>query len=293
MASNALSAASVEAASQGLKELDRLRREQDGLIKKINKIHAKLAETQPEQAEKFEDKFWSKLRDLYSQAKALADAEESASNACLSNLDALSIPSQAAAAHRRKTETGDQKRKRAKADADSSRLNPNVSRSADSIGKAVGDQVAARITPEDSEKSEWIVVKVTRFDRETNKLSHSFCSSFFTVLCLSRYEVIDEEPGDEEENGGTGGPRKYKLSPSAIIQFPKPATALDFPTGSQVLAVYPGTTALYKATVVGPHRKKKTDDYILEFDDDDEDGFLPKRTVPFYHVVTLPEGHRQ
>ncbi|EFJ30448.1 hypothetical protein SELMODRAFT_89941 [Selaginella moellendorffii] len=276
MASNALSAASVEAASQGLKELDRLRREQDGLIKKINKIHAKLAETQPEQAEKFEDKFWSKLRDLYSQAKALADAEESASNACLSNLDALSIPSQAAAAHRRKTETGDQKRKRAKADADSSRLNPNVSRSADSIGKAVGDQVAARITPEDSEKSEWIVVKVTRFDRETNK-----------------YEVIDEEPGDEEENGGTGGPRKYKLSPSAIIQFPKPATALDFPTGSQVLAVYPGTTALYKATVVGPHRKKKTDDYILEFDDDDEDGFLPKRTVPFYHVVTLPEGHRQ
>ncbi|EFJ23087.1 hypothetical protein SELMODRAFT_151073 [Selaginella moellendorffii] len=277
MASNALSAASVEAASQGLKELDRLRREQDGLIKKINKIHAKLAETQPEQAEKFEDKFWSKLRDLYSQAKALADAEESASNACLSNLDTLSIPSQAAAAHRRKTETGDQKRKRAKADADSSRLNsPNVSRSADSIGKAVGDQVAARITPEDSEKSEWIVVKVTRFDRETNK-----------------YEVIDEEPGDEEENGGTGGPRKYKLSPSAIIQFPKPATALDFPTGSQVLAVYPGTTALYKATVVGPHRKKKTDDYILEFDDDDEDGFLPKRTVPFYHVVTLPEGHRQ
>lgn len=33
--------------------------------------------------------------------------------------------------------------------------------------------------------------------------------------------------------------------------------------------------------------------YLLEFDDDEEDGSLPKRTVPFYRVVPLPEGHRQ
>lgn len=45
---------------------------------------------------------------------------------------------------------------------------------------------------------------------------------------------------------------------SSIIPFPKrndPTTAPDFPTGRQVLAVYPGTTALYKATVVNGHRK--------------------------------------
>lgn len=45
---------------------------------------------------------------------------------------------------------------------------------------------------------------------------------------------------------------------SAIIPFPKrndPSGAQDFPTGRHVLAVYPGTTALYKATVVNGHRK--------------------------------------
>uniref|UniRef100_A0A453K5A2 SGF29 C-terminal domain-containing protein n=1 Tax=Aegilops tauschii subsp. strangulata TaxID=200361 RepID=A0A453K5A2_AEGTS len=33
--------------------------------------------------------------------------------------------------------------------------------------------------------------------------------------------------------------------------------------------------------------------YNLLFDDDEEDGNLPERAVPFYRVVALPEGHRQ
>ncbi|GLJ08205.1 hypothetical protein SUGI_0084040 [Cryptomeria japonica] len=35
--------------------------------------------------------------------------------------------------------------------------------------------------------------------------------------------------------------------------------------------------------------------YLLEFDDDEEDGVdgLPERTVPFFHVVQLPDGHCQ
>lgn len=52
--------------------------------------------------------------------------------------------------------------------------------------------------------------------------------------------------------------RKYKLPMSRIIPFPKRndlSNVQDFPPGSQVLAVYPGTTALYKATVVNGHRK--------------------------------------
>lgn len=55
--------------------------------------------------------------------------------------------------------------------------------------------------------------------------------------------------------------RKYKLPPSQIIPFTKRSdvsNAPDFPVGSQVLAVYPGTTALYKASVVGPQRKVRT-----------------------------------
>lgn len=52
--------------------------------------------------------------------------------------------------------------------------------------------------------------------------------------------------------------RKYKLPMSRIIPFPKrndASSVPDFPNGRQVLAVYPGTTALYKATVVNTQRK--------------------------------------
>lgn len=35
------------------------------------------------------------------------------------------------------------------------------------------------------------------------------------------------------------------------------------------------------------------DSYVLEFDDDEEEGALPQRVVPFHRVVALPEGYRQ
>lgn len=53
--------------------------------------------------------------------------------------------------------------------------------------------------------------------------------------------------------------RQYKLPMSHIIPFPKrtdPSSIQDFPPGRHVLAVYPGTTALYKATVVQSHKVK-------------------------------------
>lgn len=156
--------------------------------------------------------------------------------------------------------------------------------------------------------------------------------------------------------------RTYKLPMLCILPFPKrndPSNTQEFPPGKHVLAVYPGTTALYKATVVSTPRKVsffvtticiylynlsfclKTTNlellnmdvnssnirgsltskfvnllcllytengvfssisynkticlirYLLEFDDDEEDGALPQRTVPFHKVVALPEGHRQ
>ncbi|XP_042960909.1 uncharacterized protein LOC122295757 isoform X1 [Carya illinoinensis] len=79
-----------------------------------------------------------------------------------------------------------------------------------------------------------------------------------TSSCL--FEVLDEEAGDDDEGGGQ---RKYKLPMSNIIPFPKrndPSTAQDSPPGRQVLAVYPGATALYKATVVNNNHKRKTNE---------------------------------
>lgn len=60
--------------------------------------------------------------------------------------------------------------------------------------------------------------------------------------------------------------RKYKVPMSAIIPFPKrndPSSVPDFPSGRHVLAVYPGTTALYKATVVNGPRKVINPSFLL------------------------------
>ncbi|KAI3768808.1 hypothetical protein L2E82_19643 [Cichorium intybus] len=255
------------------KELDRLRKEQEDVLIEINKMHKKLQST-PEVVEKPGDNSLSKLKMLYIQAKELSESEVAVSSQLLLQLDAL-IPSGPPGQQRRRMEGNEQKKKRMKADPDVPRLSPSLRNHLEHLASLKGEQVAARVTQEDADKDEWFIVKVIHFDRETRE-----------------FEVLDEEPGDDEEPAGQ---RKYKLPMSHIIPFPKrndPSTAQDFPPGKHVLAVYPGTTALYKATVVNT-RKRKTDDYVLEFDDDEEDGSLPQRHVPFHKVVTLPEGHRQ
>ncbi|XLS98841.1 hypothetical protein HN51_041576 [Arachis hypogaea] len=217
----------------------------------------------PEVVEKPGDNSLARLKILYTQAKDLSDSEAQISSLLINQLDTL-LPS-GQGQPRRRIEGNEQKRKRVKTESDISRMS-----------NLKGEQVAARVTPRNADKDEWFVVKVIHFDKESKEV-----------------EVLDEEPGDDEEGSGQ---RQYKLPMGNIIPFPKsndPSGASDFPPGSHVLAVYPGTTALYKATVVHGHRKRKTDDYVLEFDDDEEDGSLPERTVPFHKVVALPEGHRQ
>ncbi|PAN20386.1 hypothetical protein GQ55_3G382500 [Panicum hallii var. hallii] len=254
------------------KELDQLKKDQDEVVTEINKIHKKVLAS-PEMVDKSVDAILLKLRGLYARAKELSESEVSASTALIGLLDGL-LQSGASTAQRKKIEVGEQKKKRIKSDTDTARFSAASMRNQlDQAANLKGEQVAARVKSDD-EKDEWFVVKVIHFDKETKE-----------------YEVLDEEPGDDEESTQ----KKYKLPMSCIIPFPKkgdPSSAPDFGQGRQVLAVYPGTTALYRATVAS-HRKRKSDDYILEFDDDEEDGSLPQRAVPFYRVVALPEGHRQ
>ncbi|XP_024358838.1 SAGA-associated factor 29 homolog A isoform X2 [Physcomitrium patens] len=266
--------AALELANAALKEIERLRKEQEQVIRKINNYHSKLQQS-PEQADNMKEDSWFKLRQYYMKAKSLAEEEATVSSNCVEHLAGL-LPGQAAS-NRKKPDSNEKKRKRVRAD-DSTRLSSPTQRSTSAAyaNLVPGDQVAARISSDGAENDEWIVVKLTKHDREAN-----------------RFEVIDEEPDDEGN-----GQRKYKLPPSQIIPFTKRSdvsNAPDFPVGSQVLAVYPGTTALYKASVVGPQRKKRSDEYSLEFDGDEEEGVagLPTKIVPFYHVVQLPSGHRQ
>ncbi|KAF5740424.1 hypothetical protein HS088_TW11G00493 [Tripterygium wilfordii] len=270
-----MSSPDIVAILESSRELDRIRKDQEEVLVEINKMHKKLQAT-PEVVEKPGDTSLAKLKHLYTQAKDLSETEVNISTALLSQLDAL-LPSGPPGQQRKRIEGGnEQKRKRMKTDSDISRLSPSIRSQLEAWANLKGEQVAARVTGDNSEKDEWFVVKVIHFHKD-----------------MKEFEVLDEEPGDEEEGSGQ---RKYHLPMSRIIPFPKrndPSTAPDFPPGRQVLAVYPGTTALYKATVVSPPRRRKTDDYLLEFDDDEEDGKMPQRTVPFHKVVALPEGHRQ
>ena len=258
------------------KEFDRVRKEQEDILSEINKLHKKLQAT-PEVVEKPGDNSLARLKFLYTQAKDLSESEASISNLLINQIDAL-LPTGPQGQTRRRIgkEGNEQKRKRVKTESDISRLTPSMRGQLEACANLKGEQVAARVTPRNADKDEWFVVKVIHFDKESKE-----------------FEVLDEEPGDDEESSGQ---RQYKLPMANIIPFPKsndPSSAQDFPPGRHVLAVYPGTTALYKATVVQGHRRRKTEDYVLEFDDDEEDGSLPQRTVPFHKVVPLPEGHRQ
>lgn len=257
------------------KELDQLRKEQDDVSTEINKIHKKIISS-PEMVDKSVDAMMARLRGFYVQARELSESEVSVSSALVGLLDGL-LQSGVSAAPRKKIEISEQKKKRMKSDTDTTRFSSASMRSQlDQAANLKGEQVAARVKSDD-EKDEWFVVKVIHFDKETKE-----------------FEVLDEEPGDDEESAQKFE-RKYKLPMSYIIPFPKkgdPSSAQDFGQGRQVLAVYPGTTALYRATVAS-QRKRKSDDYNLLFDDDEEDGNLPERAVPFYRVVALPEGHRQ
>ncbi|KAK1568464.1 hypothetical protein Q3G72_024864 [Acer saccharum] len=83
------------------------------------------------------------------------------------------------------SEGNEQKRKRMKNDSDIPRLSPSLRNQLDNCASLKGEQVAARITAENAERDEWFVVKVIHFDRETKE-----------------FEVLDGEPGDDEEGGG-------------------------------------------------------------------------------------------
>ncbi|XP_074370986.1 SAGA-associated factor 29 homolog A-like [Apium graveolens] len=265
--------ADVSGIMDNAKELDRVRKEQEEVLIEINKMHKKLQST-PEVVEKPGDSSLSRLKMLYTQAKDLSESEVSIATQLISQMDTL-LPSGPPGQQRRRVEGNEQKKKRIKGDSDISRVSPSMRNHLDALASLKGEQVAARVRLEDADKDDWFIVKVIHFDRESKE-----------------FEVLDEEPGDDEDSTGQ---RKYKLPMSHIIPFPKrndPSSAQDFPLGRHVLAVYPGTTALYKATVVHT-RKRRIDDYILEFDDDEEDGSLPQRSVPFHKVVALPEGHGQ
>ena len=92
--------------------------------------------------------------------------------------------------------------------------------------------------------------------------------------------TIEDAEVDESTNTKT----KYSVSPHQLV--PLVSGRREFPAGSEVIALFPGSTCFYRATVVlPPSKRKKTLDYLVEFEDDFVDGVLVKRNIPSKYVV--------
>lgn len=85
-----------------------------------------------------------------------------------------------------------------------------------------------------------------------------------------------------------GGRRmKFTVRPGKIRRIPPKAVEPEdnpIKARERVLALYPGTTCMYPATVISvPARRRRTNDFLVKFQDDT----VPHRAVPSRYVLRL------
>lgn len=132
-----------------------------------------------------------------------------------------------------------------------------------------GDLVAANIAGGKKEGHEWILCRVERYVSGKRNF----------------YVVADVAPEDNTVA------LTYDLPRRAIVPLPKmiPRTwdeTTEFPAGDLVMALFPGTTSFYGATVIDSPSNSAENLYSVKFeDDDDEHGETPVRQIKPAHVV--------
>ncbi|KAL1359115.1 SAGA-associated factor 29 homolog A-like [Arachis hypogaea] len=271
-----MSSPNIAAMLDKTEELDLIIKEQEVILLKINDLNEKL-KTSPQVVENPDDNSLELLKVWYTQAMNLSNCEANICDLLANQLDALLELQQPSPPLPRLPPLPQQQKRMAKARVEQPKRQKQVkslSNPSSITGSLEGKEVAAKVMPQIFEKEEWIIARVVCFDEESKE-----------------FEVVDEEPDNGDAKEVESGEKKYKVPMRSIIPFPSsndPTSAPEFSPGTYVLAVYPGTTTLYKARVVRGHNKRKKHDYVLEFDDDEnEDGTLPKRKVPFHKVVAF------
>jgi len=124
---------------------------------------------------------------------------------------------------------------------------------------ANGSEVAG-LVDEESKPNLWILASILSFKPGTRE-------------DRTRYEVLDEDPGDEENPHPIR--KKYSLHPRKIIPLPSLelvplGSRREFSLDERVLALYPGATVLYPARIRATPRKTKSPNYHCTFEDDEE-----------------------
>jgi SAGA-associated factor 29 len=142
---------------------------------------------------------------------------------------------------------------------------------------SVGQEVAALIDP-NSEPKLWFLTSVQRF-----------------LAPRERYQVVDEDPGDEDNPNPVR--KVYTVQASRVV----PLYSLDvfplsqrrkFRVGERIMALFPGTTTFYPCNVIavpGTAAAASAAEYTLTFDDDDE----TERRIDAKYVIPFPKGYSE
>jgi len=130
---------------------------------------------------------------------------------------------------------------------------------------------AVRVCRERKEVA-WILARVVLFLEEEKK-----------------YHVEDAEM-DEQQSKKNRHVVHYLNTVPIPMEEPETLTkTYEFSKDSVVFAMYPGTTCFYRAIVLEAPRRRKGTEYLLHFEDDeDETGETPSRSVDPRFVLPVP-----
>ncbi|ORY98969.1 SGF29 tudor-like domain-domain-containing protein [Syncephalastrum racemosum] len=204
------------------------------------------------------------LGTLYQEAIELADKET------LLNLDTREKISVLLAL--REASESDPRRKRKRLD---DTINHQTTRKKNKTSSGTllpGTSVAARQPNQKGKSEEWILAVVLGFQPDKNK--------YFVE------DVDQDETGKKQQVSLYFGRRNIIPIPDRKDEAIA-TNHSDFPVGQKVLALYPGTTCFYRATVIVPPIKNEdinfSTHYRVRFDDDNDDA---KYVMP-EHVLRI------
>ncbi|KAI8617657.1 SGF29 tudor-like domain-containing protein [Chytriomyces sp. MP71] len=219
--------------------LDECRKLGDAPIARINKIHKKILTT-----DKFNAKVGKKLLESYNECAVKANLEKKLITELVDELRALEAAIEGGIGSAAAVDS-DFKKKKRKADEKAGSVNLKKSKTDDDASEPLpaGSQVVVR------PQEDFILANIIAYRDDRQK-----------------YEVEDAE--EDEDKPGTR--KKYLFNRRQIIPIPGDASALpkEFGEGHTVLALYPGTTCFYKATVMVPPSKGSMRRYYVRFEDD-------------------------
>ncbi|CAO3638216.1 unnamed protein product [Cunninghamella blakesleeana] len=240
-------------------ELEHIQKKTETTVKNLNDIRNTISTE-----EGMSTSIYQRLKECYRGGIDLSSNEVKTITDIIEKLTVLT-------ALREASEIRDQKRKKRKSEVEelkSASSSPLPKKTKSNGILLPGTSVAARQPKQKEKNEEWILAVVLNFHQDKNK-----------------YQVEDVEQDEY------GQKQKYTLQPRNVIPIPTTSDLEYLPeinVGEDVLALYPGTTCFYSATIVQTPSKEANQpkSYKIKFEDDNNE----IKSVKQEYVLQIPKG---